>query len=235
MAPDWYKQCQPELSHHSIVNQEITMDFGTGLPAGAYLNVAITLSVVLLAASVVSAPWRALVASNERQNVFMASLVLLFLLWLMRFEVVAGAQLHLLGMTSLVLIFGWQLAVVLGAMAGLAMVLSGLWSVDTVALNFLLASGVPAMVTQSLLLLVNSFQRSNLFVYLLGIGFAGGSLSLFASLQVGAWFAGPSFDHAVTLLLIFPEGFLNGTIITALAVFHPRILRTYDESRYLDE
>ena len=41
------------------------------------------------------------------------------------------------------------------------------------------------------------------------------------------------FFWSLVLLLAFPEGFLAGTIVTALTVFYPQIMRTYDDDRYL--
>ena len=39
--------------------------------------------------------------------------------------------------------------------------------------------------------------------------------------------------HPLVLLLTFPEGFLNGAVISALTVFYPDIVKTYDDVRYL--
>jgi uncharacterized membrane protein len=211
------------------------MDFGAANLSTEDLRVALWLCLAAYVPALVSAPWRTLIGRNERQHAFLATVLLLPLLWLMRFEVPGGVQLHLLGMTTVTLVFGWQLALVLGALSGLALLALGSWSADLLPLNLVLSVLLPTLVTVTLLWVINRLRRTNLFVYLLGLGFAGGSLSLFVSMQVGGWLMGPDFDHAVTLLLIFPEGFLNGTLVTALTVFYPRIMRTYDESRYLDE
>lgn len=211
------------------------MDFGAANLSAEHLHLALWLCVAAYVPALITAPWRSLLASNERQHMFLATALLLPLLWLMRFEMPGGVQLHLLGMTTVTLVFGWQLGLVLGAMSGLVLLALGSWSPALLALNLVLTVLLPTLVTVTLLWLINRLRRTNLFVYLLGLGFAGGGLSLFASLQAGGWLMGPDFDHAVTLLLIFPEGFLNGTLVTALAVFYPRIMRTYDETRYLDE
>ena len=36
------------------------------------------------------------------------------------------------------------------------------------------------------------------------------------------------------LLLAFPEGFINGMVVSAMAVFFPHWLRSLDEYRYID-
>ena len=209
------------------------MDFGSFPPAG-FAPVATVLCLLVGAAALLSAPWRALLASNQRQHVFLACALALPLLWMMRFEVPGGAHLHLLGMTTLTLMFGWQLALVLGAAAGAVLVIVDAWSLGSLAPNLVLCALLPVAVTLVMLGAANRLSRTNLFVYLLGVAFAGGSAALLAPMLLGGWLQGPGFDHAVTLLLVFPEGFLNGTLVTALAVFHPRILRTFDDERYLD-
>jgi uncharacterized membrane protein len=211
------------------------MDFGASNLSAGHPGIVFWLCVAAFVPALLTAPWRSLLARNELQHVFLATVLLLPLLWLMRFEVPGGVQLHLLGMTTITLLFGWQLALVLGGLAGLVLLALGTWSAALLPLNLLLTVLVPTLVTVTLLGAVNRLRRTNLFVYLLGLGFAGGSLSLFVAMQLGGWLMGPDFDHAITLLLIFPEGFLNGTLVTALAIFYPRIMRTYDEARYLDE
>lgn len=179
------------------------------------------------------APWRSLAARSERQHAFYLSLLLLPLLWVGSLEVGRGVSVHLLGLTPLVLIFGWQLAIVLGALAAVALGAFGTWPWTTLPTQFLLAVLVPVAVTQGMLWLADRLSRTNLFVYLLGVGFLGGALSMTAYLLLDAWWNDWSADHALVLLLAFPEGFLAGTIVTALAVFYPQIMRTYDDDRYL--
>jgi len=33
-------------------------------------------------------------------------------------------------------------------------------------------------------------------------------------------------------LLLFPEGFINGMVITALTVFYPDLVKTFDDEHY---
>jgi uncharacterized membrane protein len=179
------------------------------------------------------APWRSLVARSERQHAFYLSLLLLPLLWVGSLEVSRGVDVHLLGITPLVLIFGWQLAVVLGALAALILAILGIWPWASLPTQFVLAVLVPVAVTQGMLMAADRLPRTNLFVYLLGVGFLGGALSMTAYLLLDAGWNDWSADHALVLLLAFPEGFLAGTIVTALTVFYPQIMRTYDDDRYL--
>lgn len=200
---------------------------------GAWAWILPVLAGLLLLLAVWRAPWRSLAARSERQHAFYLSLLLLPLLWVGSLEVSQGATVHLLGLAPLVLIFGWELAVVLGALAAVILGAFGIWPWGTLATQFILAVLVPVAVTQGMLWLAEQLPRTNLFVYLLGVGFLGGALSMTAYLLLDAWWNNWSPDHALVLLLAFPEGFLAGTIVTALTVFYPQIMRTYDDDRYL--
>lgn len=193
--------------------------------------VALSLAILLLA--LLRAPWVRLAQRPERQHAFFAGLLLLPILWVGTISVAQDVRVHLLGITPLVLIFGWELAVVLGLCATLALGLLGQWPMASTPLHAFLAVIVPVAVTQGLLWAADRLPRTNLFVYLLGVGFMGGTLSMVASLLIDARLQQWHADHALVLLLAFPEGFIAGTIVTALTIFYPSIMRTYDDERYL--
>ena len=140
---------------------------------------------------------------------------------------------QLLGMTTVTLVFGWQLAIVTGSIAGLVLLVVGTWRALALPVNLALVVLVPVVVTTAVLAAVNLLRRTNLFVYMWGVGFFGSMLAILASLWLGTLLRGPDLDHALVLLLTFPEGFVNGVMITALTVFHPNIVRTYDDVRDL--
>ena len=207
-----------------------TLNSATLLPTPISLLLALLLGWALL-----RAPWRALVRRQARHHAFFAALLLLPLLWLGSMRVSEGVEVHLLGMTAVCLVFGWQLALVLGAAAVLALGIGAHWSWASLPFHFLLAAAVPVAVTQALLAAADRLPRTNLFVYLLGVGFLGGVLSMVASLLLDARLQGWEADHAMVLLIAFPEGFIGGSVVTALTVFYPSIMRTYDDDRYLGE
>jgi uncharacterized membrane protein len=207
-----------------------TLYSATFLPTPVVLLLAL-----LLAWAVLRAPWRALVRRQARQHAFFAALLLLPLLWLGSMRVAEGVEVHLLGMTAVCLVFGWQLALVLGAAAVLALGIGGHWPWASLPFHYLVAAAVPVVVTRALLAAADRLKRTNLFVYLLGVGFLGGVLSMVASLLLDARLQGWEADHAMVLLIAFPEGFIDGAVVTALTVFYPSIMRTYDDNRYLGE
>ncbi len=192
---------------------------------------------LILAAVIASvrAPWRALLGESARQHTFMVCILLLALLWMGGIQVQGGTRLHLLGITPVVLIFGWELALLVGYLAAVLLTVLGYWAWPALAPEIFLSVLIPVAVTRFLLWLAELLPRTNLFVYLLGVGFAGGMFSMLATLLIGSWLQAWDLDHALALLLAFPEGFISGAIVTALAVFFPSIMRTYDDVRYLGE
>lgn len=178
------------------------------------------------------APWRVLVARRERQHAMFATLLILPVLWLGSVDAIPGAHLHLLGMTPVVLVFGWPLALLFGTAAAVGLAALGPWTFAALPGEVALTVAIPVAVTQGLLWAADRAPHGNLFVYALGVGFIGGALSMTASLLAGAAFRGWTLDHATALLLAFPEGFIDGAVVTALAVFYPALLRTFDEDRY---
>ena len=200
-------------------------------PATFWFCLALYLTSLLLAIS--SAPWRQLLTHRERQSALGLAIATLPMLWSMSPGLPGGVGFQLLGMTTVSLIFGWQLAIVAGSIAGLVLLIVGTWQLGALPVNLALVVLVPVSVTMAVLAGANLLRRTNLFVYMLGVGFFGSMLALLASLWVGTLLLEPDLDHALVLLLTFPEGFLNGTLISALTVFYPDIVRTYDDVRYL--
>ena len=191
------------------------------------------LAAPLLLAALISAPWRALLARQERMTALGVSIAVLPLLWSMSPPLPGGIHLHLLGMTTVTVVFGWQLALLAGLLAGGVLVFVGNWTLPALPINFLLTVTVPVLVSGAILVAANRLRRTNLFVYMLGVGFFGSMVAIGATLALGNHLLETGLDHALVMLLTFPEGFVNGAVISALTVFYPELVRTYDDERYL--
>lgn len=187
----------------------------------------------LLLAALIRAPWRELVARQERMTALGASIAVLPLLWSMSPPLAGGVHLHLLGMTTVTLVFGWQLALLAGLLAALVLLFVGNWALPALPLNYLLTVTVPVLVSAAVLAAADKLPRTNLFVYMLGVGFFGSMAAIGATLALGSRLLDTGLDHALVMLLAFPEGFVNGAVISALTVFYPDLVRTYDDERYL--
>jgi uncharacterized membrane protein len=209
-----------------------------------FAGFAALLSLLLLGLALYQAPWRALLQKSERQHALFAAWVSLVLMMKLQIHWVEGVSLHFLVMTALVVIFGWSLSVVIGAAAQL---LLGLWQGDggwVLAVNFLLATVVPATASYAILRYILRLKSNNLFLFLLGGGFFGSIATLLCSLAAlalvvalnGQWdtLKAMADSGLMVVLLCYSEGFINGLLVTAVTVFFPGIVKTFDEKKYLD-
>ena len=164
-------------------------------------------------------------------------------LWLMSFSVIEGVRVHFLGVTALTLVLGWRFAIVAGSAAVVVYTLAIGESATSIPVSWLLTVAVPATVTRWLVHQLRNARSQNLFIYMLGAGFGGGALSSLAATVAAVvvlWLAGQQTMVALALenwpaalLLLFPEGFINGMIVSALTVFYPDLLKTFDDKHYL--
>lgn len=204
-------------------------------------------ALALLALSVAAwqAPWRALLAVGSRQHVFFAGVFSLVVLWAMAFHPAPGITLHYLGMTTASLLFGWALASVAGALALLVLVLLQQASLEALPVTWLLTAVVPALTVSGLLWLLERSRVRNLFVFLLGVGFAGAMVTTLALAVSGLAVLALAGQQAMVddalahapllLLLLFSEGFLNGAATSTITVYWPHMVRGFNEDRFLAE
>jgi uncharacterized membrane protein len=127
--------------------------------------------------------------------------------------------------------------------AQLGLVLLGRQDLAAVGVNGALLILLPVLVTECIAILVERAQPRNPFVYIFCSGFFAAALSALLCLLLALWvlwfderFAMPYWleDFVGYLwLLIFPEAFINGMIVSALVVFSPEWLETFNRTRYL--
>ena len=209
-----------------------------------FVGVVSLLMLLVIAAAAVKAPWRALLQKSERQHALFAAWVSLLLMMKLQIHWVEGVSLHFLVMMTLVVIFGWSLSILIGAGAQLLMVL---WQGEpslALGVNFLLATLVPASAGYLILRAILRHKSNNLFLFLLGGGFFGSILSLLCSLAAlvavlainGQWATLQDLadNSLMVVLLCYSEGFINGLLVTAVTVFFPGIVKSFDEKKYLD-
>ena len=188
------------------------------------------------------APWLELVSDFRRQHLLFGTVLALFLLWLVRRDFASGLSYHLIGMTAVTLLLDWPLAVVAGFVAQLGMLLLGRQDLAALGVNGVLLIVIPVAVTEICALRVERTQPRNLFVYIFFCGFFPAALAALLCILAGLgvlWVDG-LFPMPLWLgdfvgylwLVIFPEAFVNGMLVTALVVFYPDWLETFNRSRY---
>ncbi len=209
-----------------------------------YWGPAAVASLVVMLVMLLRAPWRQLASQTERQHSLFMAIIGLSLFWLLEVNVIGAVSLHPLVIMSLVMIFGLELGLLAGT---LALLLSGLLQGRELlalmlpwAFNVVLAS----FAAQWVLRLVARLPSRNLFVYMLGAGFLGAMFTVQVA-AFGQWlyialFGPPpllviaSDYYYLSLLMMFPEGFINGAIMTMMTVFKPHLVKSFDDHRYLD-
>lgn len=191
-----------------------------------------------------SANWQALAARSERQHVLLGGLLALLLLWMLTLRVIDEVWIHLLGVTTLTLIVGWRFTILGGGLVLLIYLWLQNQPLETAPLSWVFTIFLPATTTRLLAHGLRHYGFRNLFVYMLGAGFGGGLLSVLLATGLAMlvfWLIGQSEwvlraleNWPFLLLLMFPEGFINGMLVTAFTVFYPDIVKTFDDDFYLD-
>lgn len=229
-------------------------------PAGLLFWVSFCATFVVIAAACWRAAWSQLLALPSRQHALFAAILALAVFWLMQAHVQGIIAFHVMLMTVTTMVFGWGLAVLIGAAAlvvlkifqislhtatgGLITTLANVHP-STIPVDFCLSVAVPVAWTCCVIWLVNHWKFKNPFTYFMGVGFFGAIAScvltdvsaylLFAVTSDDTYFAVIQEHFFSFLLLAFPEGFINGTIATALTVFWPDMVKTYRDDWFLKD
>ena len=195
-----------------------------------------------LYAAVRGAPWWHLIQPRDL-NVFICAVLGLWFLWSMEAGLTQGLSLHLLGATVLTLMFGWAFAI-LGItiiMIAVTLVQDSSWL--AIPWNILLLGVLPVMLTHRLYRLVDRYLPNNFFIYVFICAFLGAALSMaavvLATSMVHYWSGAYSFDYIqynylrYGLLIMFPEAFLSGAVMSVFVAYRPQWVSTFDDQRYL--
>lgn len=195
--------------------------------------------------SLVRISWVELVADSRRQHLFFGSVFALSVLWLLRKEFDNGLTFHFLGLTVVTLMLDWPLALAAGALAQLALVVLGLDDAAALGANGILRILLPVLITVGISRMLERFKPTNLFLYIFISGFFAAALAAVCTMLAGigllAWSGQLSASHSLVelmaymIMVMFPEGFINGMSVAALVVFHPEWVETFDADRYLQE
>lgn len=189
------------------------------------------------------APWIELFSDQRRQHLLFGTVLALFLLWLVRRDFASGLSFHFIGMTAVTLLLDWPLALLGGCAAQLALLALGRLDWAALGVNGVLLVGLPVAIAEFFAVQVERRQPRNLFVYIFCCGFFPAALTALACLLGGLallWHDGlygmpPWLEDFVGYLwlVMFPEAFINGMLVTGLVVFYPDWLETFNRSRYL--
>jgi uncharacterized membrane protein len=215
---------------------------GTEFPLAWTIALALIGAIALLVA-LRHLPWRILLTSPTAQHIVGAATLVLIGFWLVRAGITPGLSAHFLGVTALTLLVGWPIAVVVTLIASVTVGALGVTPWPLVPLEFVAGGVLPVAVSHGVRVWLERTLPPNLFVYLLGCGFAGGVVAGLVSrgtnaallLLSGAWESGRVGDElgVIVALLTLPEGVINGIIVSVLAVYRPDWVKEFDDRRYI--
>ena len=218
------------------------MNYSYGLFPDSWLWAAGVLYLLLLLPIMLTIPWKQL-AKPEKLHVFLGGCVGLMVLWNITATFLPGLEYHYLGATLLTLMFGWQLAFIAINLILGAMVLGGHSDWQTLPINALIMGLMPILIAQVIFQFADRKLVNHFFIYVLLNGFFGAALTicivlLFSSglLLLADVYTLKQLDYQFypyLPLLLFPEAFLTGMLLTIMVAMVPNWVSTFDDRRYI--
>ncbi|WP_300647479.1 energy-coupling factor ABC transporter permease [Paenalcaligenes sp.] len=201
---------------------------------------------VALAVTAVAAwhfDWRAFIKDTAIQQLSLICMLILVSLWMVRTGIQPGLHLHFLGLTTLALMLGWRLSLLVASVALLVSTLMGVDQWALFGMNWLYGVVWPISLSYFIFLLSYSYMPRHLFVYIFIAGFANAALTITA--QMGAFALYYAWQDLyswrvlvedylkIIPLMLFPEGLINGMSIATLVVYKPEWVCTFLDKDYL--
>jgi uncharacterized membrane protein len=191
-----------------------------------------------LCASLWLKPWRMLV-STELLTPMLATLVLLPWLWALPSLHHMPLQLHWSGAPLVTLMLGWPLAVLVLIGVGIITTLISTTSVDTAATLIVWQGLLPATFVLLLGAALRRWVSHHPFVYVLGRGFLGSVLCIFAASMLAQWTGHelPNVSSGLSViafwLMAWGDAFVTGMMCAIFVAFKPHWLATWSDNLYL--
>jgi len=208
-----------------------------------YLFNALFLSVFLCACY--KSPWRLIKSNSRLQHLCFGASVALILLWSIKADISSGISIHLIGMTAMSLVLGWDLAIVCASISLALVTLASGSSWSSFAANGVITILLPVTVTYITAAIVDRKLPKNFFIYLFVCGFfCAGLCAMLIGLSVSLtlwvndihpWVTIQREIMTIIVLTIFPEGLLNGVFLSAIMAFYPDWIRSFDARSYIDD
>lgn len=200
------------------------------------------MALAIIGLAVKHLPTAELSSSRQLQHRVGFALFAMVLLWTLEASLNREVSFHFFLASTLHLVFGWHLAMLIIATTLALLTLFNLHSIWGYGLNLLISGFVPVLVTFCVWRWTERTQKLNPFVFILLIAFGGGVLSVLVSMLVVSLMlltvTSLSLESIVSdywafiPLLALPEGVINGMLIAGLIVFRPEWVRLYDEKKY---
>ena len=198
----------------------------------------IAVILVCLTASLWLKPWRMLVGT-ALLTPLLATLVLLPWLWALPSLHHMPLQLHWSGAPLVTLMLGWPLAVLTLTGVGMITILISATSVDAAAALIVWQGLLPATFVLLLGAALRRWVSHHPFVYVLGRGFLGSVLCIFAASLLAQWTGHelPNVGTGLSLvgfwLMAWGDAFVTGMLCAIFVAYRPQWLATWSDNLYL--
>lgn len=222
---------------------ESFMNIPYGLLNDTFFWLTWLLAVPIMLWAIWSAPWHKVINDWKAQAVFAGAVLLVVGLWSVKASIGPGLSFHLLGATLLTLMFGWQFALLALAFVLALVTQMGGAGWDAFAANWLTMAVVPVMTAWVALLLTYRYVPRNFFVYTFVNAFLAGALTMLLTIlslsvvlvygEVISW-ARLSYQFLPLLpMMMAPEAFINGFLMTALVIYKVEWISTFTDEQYI--
>ncbi|HER34313.1 MAG: energy-coupling factor ABC transporter permease [Halothiobacillaceae bacterium] len=191
-----------------------------------------------------AAPWPALRAEPHRLNLVALAALFLLGMWSLEATLMPGLTLHFLGATTVTLVIGLELALIAGMVVTIALPLLFGGGLAIAGWHFVLSALLPALITYAVTRASQRWLPPNFFIYLfvgvflsavLGV-LAHGTGTALLVMAMGLYDGDIVWNNYLRVLplLAFPEGVVNGMLMTALALVIPKWVISFDDRHYID-
>ncbi|MCW9025400.1 MAG: energy-coupling factor ABC transporter permease [Gammaproteobacteria bacterium] len=218
------------------------MNYPYGLLPDSWLWTATIIYLMVLIPVLIHLPWKQM-AEPGKLHVFLGTCVGLMVLWNMSATFLPGLDYHFLGTTLLTLMFGWRQAFLAINLILLSMILGGHADWQTHSINALIMGLLPIAIAQSIFNFADRKMVNNFFIYVLFNGFFGAALTMCLLLLSSSCLLLLGDIYTLELLnykfypylplLMFPEAFITGMLITIMVAMTPGWVSTFDDHRYI--
>ena len=178
------------------------------------------------------------------QHLVFASAAILSLLWWFRAGIYKGLDVHFLWLTAVTLTLGWRWALFSSALATFTTYFMGNLGIHELGAYGLIGCALPIFFSYSAYVFAYHNLPRHFIVYIFFCSFivAAGSIALKMLIyalyvnKLGLYSWPILFDNYLLLipLLLFPEGLLNGMMMTLLVIYKPEWVKTFNDKEYLN-
>ncbi len=187
-------------------------------------------------------PWRSF-DDTQILRIVPAFTVGMLMIWQLKAGVHHGLEIHLLGLTAITLMFGRSLAVLASCSVYVILALSGKIGWMSLGWNGVLVGILPIFLSAEIHHRVQQKLPKNFFVFVFISSFLNAAMVMIFTMLLLSGFMWLSGTHTAGLiqhefmmlipLLIFPEAFLNGSLMAVLVIYRPHWVFGFDEEVYM--